>query len=381
MRILFTGGGTGGHFYPIISIAEELNALVKEKKLLDLELFYMSPTPYNAGILFEHGIIYKKNSAGKLRRSAGVLSSFKNFLDLFKTLWGTIVSVIQVYNLYPDVVFGKGGYASFPALLAAKILRIPVVIHESDTVPGRVNLWAGKFAQRIAVSYQDAAEYFPAGKVAFTSQPVRKEIAHPITAGAREFLQIEENIPVILVLGGSQGAQRINETVLEGIKRLVEKYAVIHQTGLNNIVEAKATAEAVLFDSPYKNRYKAFDYLNPLALRMAAGVAFVVISRAGSTIFEIASWGVPSIIIPINEKVSRDQHSNAFAYARAGGCEVIEEKNLRPNILAAEIDRLVSDQAVRGKMQEAAKEFYKPNAARLIAEEILKIALSHEIEK
>src|SRR3989344_5293026 len=129
MRILFTGGGTGGHFYPIISIAEELSALVKEKKLLDLELFYMSPTPYNAGVLFEHGIIYKKNNAGKLRR----YFSLRNFFDLFKTLWGTLVSIVQIYKLYPDVIFGKGGYASFPALLAAKILRIPVVIHESDT--------------------------------------------------------------------------------------------------------------------------------------------------------------------------------------------------------------------------------------------------------
>ncbi|KKS78978.1 MAG: undecaprenyldiphospho-muramoylpentapeptide beta-N-acetylglucosaminyltransferase [Candidatus Azambacteria bacterium GW2011_GWE1_42_9] len=381
MRILFTGGGSGGHFYPIISIAEELNNLAKEKRLLELELFYMSPTPYNPGILFENGIIYKKNSAGKLRRSASWWVLVPNFFDLFKMGWGIFTSLYMVYKLYPDVIFGKGGYASFPVLVAACLFRIPVVIHESDTLPGRVNLWAGKFARIVAVSYKEAANYFPSDAVAHTGQPVRKEVALPITSGTREFFQIEENVPVILVLGGSQGAQKINDAVLEDLKNLVEQYVIIHQTGKNNIMEVRATSEAVLFDSLHKDRYKAFDYLNVLAIRMAAGIASVVISRAGSTIFEIAAWGVPSIIIPINEKVSHDQHSNAFTYARAGACEVIEENNLTANILASEIERLMTNETEREKMKIAAKLFHKPNAARLIAEEILKIALEHEIEK
>lgn len=381
MRILFTGGGTGGHFYPIISIAEELNKLAKEKRLVELELFFMSPTPYNASVLYENNITYKKNSAGKLRRSASSMKFILNFVDMFKTGWGTLVSIIEIYKLYPDVVFGKGGYASFPALLAARILGIPVVIHESDTIPGRVNLWAGKFAKRIAVSYKEASKHFKAEKVAYTGQPVRKDIALPITSGAREFLGLPENVPVILFLGGSQGARKINDALMGGLKRLLEKYSVIHQAGPNNIAEVKATAEAILYDSPYKDRYKPFDYLNMISLRMAAGVASVVVSRAGSSIFEIASWGVPAIIIPIDEKVSRDQRSNAFAFAREGGCSVIEEINLTPNILTGEIDRLVGDEEVRARMQEADKKIYKPEAARLIAEEILKIALEHEVEK
>lgn len=377
MRILFTGGGTGGHFYPIISIAEELNSLAQDKRILDMELFYMSHTPYNPGILYELGITYKKNSAGKIRR----YFSIANFFDLFKTGWGVLKSIYQVYKIYPDVVFGKGGYASFPALMAARILRIPVVIHESDSKPGRVNLWAGKFATRIAVSYKDAAAFFPADKVAHTGQPVRKEIAAPINSGAREFLKIEEGVPVVLVLGGSQGAEKINDAIIQGLNALVGKYVIIHQAGKRNIEEVQATAEALLSNSVHKERYKGFDYLDTLALRMAAGVASVVISRAGSTIFEIAAWKVPAIIIPINEKVSHDQHSNAYAYARAGGCVVIEESNLSPNILASEIERLVHNEAERERMVSADKEFFKPDAARLVAEEILKIALEHELEK
>ncbi|MGB3921746.1 MAG: UDP-N-acetylglucosamine--N-acetylmuramyl-(pentapeptide) pyrophosphoryl-undecaprenol N-acetylglucosamine transferase [Minisyncoccia bacterium] len=377
MRILFTGGGSGGHFYPIVAIAEELNNLVKEKKLLGLELFYMSYTPYNAGILFEHGIVYKKNSAGKMRRYFSIL----NFFDLFKTAWGIFVSIIQVYRLYPDIVFGKGGYASFPVLFAARLLRIPVIIHESDTVPGRVNAWAGKFAARIAVSYKEAAKFFPTDRVAFTSQPVRAEIAMPLVDGAREFLKIGNDVPVILVLGGSMGAEKINETIFEGLKNMVAKYTVLHQTGKNNYVEARTTAAAVLFDSEHKERYKPFDYLNALAIRMAAGTASIVVSRAGSTIFEIAAWGLPSIIVPIADSNGDHQRQNAFAYARAGACEVIEETNLRPNILLSEIDRLMSKVEEQEKMKVAAKAFYRPNAARLVAEEILKIALEHEIAK
>ena len=381
MRILFTGGGSGGHFYPIISVVEALGALTKEKRLLEPELFFMAPNPYDKGQLFEHNIEYLQNTAGKLRRNPGLLSIFKNFFDIFRMGWGVLTAIWQVYRIYPDVVFGKGAYGSFPALLAARLLHIPVVIHESDTVPGRVNNWAGKFAKSIALSYKEAAKYFPEGKVAYTGQPIRKDIAVPIAAGAREFLKLEKETPVILVLCGSQGSVMINDVILGGLKQLVEKYQIIHQTGRTHIAEAEATARAVLFDSPHKERYKAFDYLEPLAQRMAAGVASIVVSRAGSTIFEIASWGVPSLIVPITKSNGDHQRQNAFAYARVGACEVIEEANFSPNILISEVDRILSSPEEKQRMREAARAFYKPNAARLVAEEILKIALSHEIEK
>ncbi|MBX4189533.1 glycosyltransferase, partial [Candidatus Parcubacteria bacterium] len=263
MRILFTGGVTGGHFYPIIAVAEELQSLIKEKRLLQAELFYMSPTPYNEGLLFEHGITYEKIRAGKVRRYFSLL----NISDLFKTAWGVLTSIWAVYKIYPDVVFGKGGFGSFPVLVAARLLRIPVVIHESDTEPGRVNKWAGKFAAAIAVSYPEAAKFFPQGKVALTGNPVRKDIALAISSGAREYLHLEPEVPVILVLGGSQGSGAINDSIIEALPEFVEKYQIIHQTGAKNIYEAKRTADAVLINSSHRERYKAFDYLEALALR------------------------------------------------------------------------------------------------------------------
>ena len=260
---------------------------------------------------------------------------------------------------------------------AAIRVGIPVVIHESDSHPGRVNLWAGRFAQRVAVSYREAGAYFPASKVAFTGNPVRKEVMEPIKKGARDYLKLDDQIPVVVILGGSQGSKKINEAIIGILPELVKKYYVIHQTGKDNIDEMTNTAAVILNQSIHRDRYKPFAYLNVLALRMAAGAASVIISRAGSTIFEIALWQVPSIVIPIPEEISHDQTSNAYAYAAAGGCSVIEEVNLTPHVLAAEIDRLIEKPEVAAAMRKGAQAFAHKDAADKIAREILKIALEH----
>lgn len=374
MKILFTGGGTGGHFYPIIGVAQAVNKVVQEQHLLQPSLYYMAPTPYDPRVLFDNGIVYKQISAGKVRR----YFSFLNFFDLFKTAWGVIKATYAVYKLYPDVIFGKGGYASFPVLFAAKLLKIPVIIHESDSKPGRVNAWAAKFARRIAVSYPTAAQYFPADKVAFTGNPIRKEVSEPLTVGAHEYLKLKPEIPTIFVIGGSLGSKTINDNIIDALPTLVEKYQIIHQTGKANFKEVSATATVVLSGNPKAENYRPMQYLNPLEMRMSAGVARIIISRAGSTIFEIAAWGKPSIIIPISETVSHDQTSNAFAYARSGGAEVIEENNLGTHLLVAEINRIVDNPELWKKMSDGAKSFAKLDAADIIAKEIVDIALEHE---
>jgi len=374
MKILFTGGGTGGHFYPIIGVAQAVNKTVQEQHLLQPSLYYMAPTPYDPRVLFDNGIVFKQISAGKVRR----YFSFLNFFDLFKTAWGVIKATYAVYKLYPDVVFGKGGYASFPVLFAAKLLKIPVIIHESDSKPGRVNAWAAKFARRIAVSYPTAAQYFPADKVAFTGNPIRKEVSEPLTVGAYEYLKLKPEIPTIFVIGGSLGSKTINDNIIDALPTLVEKYQIIHQTGKANFTEVSTTATVVLSGNPKAGNYRPMQYLNPLEMRMSAGVARIIISRAGSTIFEIAAWGKPSIIIPISETVSHDQTSNAFAYARSGGAEVIEENNLGTHLLVAEINRIVDNPELWKKMSDGAKSFAKLDAADIIAKEVVDIALEHE---
>jgi UDP-N-acetylglucosamine--N-acetylmuramyl-(pentapeptide) pyrophosphoryl-undecaprenol N-acetylglucosamine transferase len=374
MKIIFTGGGTGGHFYPIIAVAQKLNQLLEREKIANVELFYMSTEPYNERLLFDNKITFKKITAGKRR----MYFSPQNFLDIFVTAWGVVKSIFQMFALYPDVVFSKGGFASFPTLVAAKIFRIPVIIHESDSAPGRVNEWAGKFAQKIALSYADAARYFPAGRTALTGNPIREEVIRPSGKDAYKELGLDPSIPILLVLGGSQGARAINAQMETLAPRLVEKYQVIHQAGEANMAEVQTTVNGLLGGNPNASRYHLYGYMDSETMKLAAEVSTVVVSRAGSAIFEIAAWGVPAILIPITESNADHQRKNAFAYARAGGAVVIEEANLGPNILFSEIDNLIQDEGKRKAMKEAAKVFARTDAGDMIAEQIVAVLMRHQ---
>ena len=377
MKILLTGGGTGGHFYPLIAVAEKINKIVDDEKIIGVKLYYMSDTPYDKAALFENGITYMEVMSGKQR----LYSSPRNFTDKIKVAIGCLSATFQLFSLYPDVVFSKGGYASVPALFAARILGIPVIIHDSDSVPGRVSLWSAKFAKHIAISYPEAVEYFSKEqqtKTVLTGQPIRQEIARRATEGAHEYWKFDPSIPTIYVVGGSSGAQTINNTLIEVLPQLLEACQVIHQVGPKLIEETQEQVSVVLEKSEFRDRYKPIGFMSPLMVKMAAGAADLIISRAGSMIFEIAGWGVPSIIIPIPESISRDQTHNAFNYARAGACDVIEEGNLTPSILSSEIVKLLSNKDKLKTMSANALAFAKSDAAETIANEIVKMGLSHE---
>lgn len=377
MKIVFTGGGTGGHFYPIIAVAEAIHRLTAERRLLEPKLVYMSPDPFDEQALFQQNITFVKTPAGKVRRYFAI----SNFFDIFRTFWGAVWSFFTLLRDVPDVVFSKGGYASVPTVIAAHWLRIPIVIHESDSKPGRANLLGAKYADRIAITFESSIQYFPAkvrSKIALTGIPIREALAHPLPEGAAQELKLDMTVPTVLVIGGSLGSKRINDTLIEGLPQILEHANIIHQTGKNNFAETKSTADVIIGNSAHKDRYHVFPYLSQDSLREAAGAAAVVVSRAGATaITEIALWGKPSILIPIPESVSHDQRTNAYSYAHTGAAVVLEEQNLTPNILASEIQRITSDPSLMQRMSEHSAGFANPNAAALIAEELLRISLSH----
>ena len=374
MKILLTGGGTGGHFYPLIAIAEQLIEVAEKEKVVNLKLYYMSDSPYDKRMLFENNIEFIKVPSGKMR----TYFSIRNFFDIFSLISGAIYGLITMFFVFPDVVISKGGYASFPAVFAAKILKIPVIIHESDSYPGRLNLWTAKFAQRIAISWPEAAEYLPKEKTALIGQPIRKNILQKNPEGAHEFFKLDPSLPTILVIGGSQGAQIINNTIVDILPEILNRYQVIHQTGEKNLEDVKLRAKLVLQDSKNSLRYIPLPYLNNLSTRMASGCSDLIISRAGSAIFEIALWGIPSIVIPITNSNGDHQKKNAFNYARAGACEVIEEANLTPHLLIAEIDKLFNNKERMEQMKNNALAFAPKDAAFKIAGEAIRMALEHE---
>lgn len=367
MKIVITGAG-GGHFYPLIAVVERMRKEAFVQKIVQPDVYFFSDKPYDEKALFASQIKFIQVPAGKLR----VYPSFETITDIFKTFYGVIVALVKLYMLYPDAVFAKGGYASFPTLFAARILSIPVVVHESDTVPGRTTKYAGTFASRIALSYAEAAPFYPKSRTALTGQPIRDLLLPPDNFervyGAKER-------PVILVLGGSQGSKNINESMLRVLPDLLNKYDIVHQTGEANLGEVKQVAESILKNHPYKDHYFINGFID-------VGIFYpktdLVITRAGSMMFEIALWQIPMLVIPIPEAVSRDQRSNAYAMSGRGIAEVLEENNLSPNIILTEIGRIMEDKQKYATMSAAGKQFENSRtAATVIARELVRIGLSH----
>ncbi len=366
MKVVFTGNASADHFYPLIAVAEELNKIIDEENLADTHLYYMSDKEFDKKALYENGIVFKRVSAGKKRNS---LNSFL----------GGVFAVFQMFSIFPDVVFSTGGYAAYPALFAARILRIPVIVHESNSRPDEINLWAQKFAIAVTTAYKQEADFFDTQKLIHIGQPIRRELQNPTTAGAYEFLGLEKDTPVLWVLSGSRGAKKINRTVEEALPKLLNSFQVIHQTGKDDFDEMKLLTDASLMNHAFKYRYHIFDFLNQLSLKMIAGIADIVVSRAGSTLFEIAHWEIPAIIIPAPHSKNNHQIKNAYNYAREGACIVIEENNLTDTGLIFEINRIYNDEQVKAEMKQGARNFALKKAGEKIAKKIVEIVLSHEM--
>jgi UDP-N-acetylglucosamine--N-acetylmuramyl-(pentapeptide) pyrophosphoryl-undecaprenol N-acetylglucosamine transferase len=374
MRIVLTGSGSGGHFYPLVAVAEAIIDQAREQKLLLPELYLMGPDPYDQGVLVKHGIAFIRIPAGKVRR----YFSFLNILDGFKTLWGVLVAIWRLIFIYPDVIMSKGSYTSMPVIIAARLLRIPVVIHESDVHPGRANKFASRFARVIATSYESSAKFFPNKQTVRTGIPIRKHMLTPISGNPLEQIHMTVEGPLILVLGGSQGAERINDLIITALDELLPVATVLHQTGEHHAQVVVEAARALTKKQEYLSRYHVRGFLDVDMMHAALSAASIVVSRAGSgSIYEIALHGKPSILIPIPESISHDQRTNAYEYARTGAAAVMEEKNLTPHLLSGEIARILSDQSIQMRMQEAALKFAPRDAAQQIAATLIAIGLEH----
>jgi UDP-N-acetylglucosamine--N-acetylmuramyl-(pentapeptide) pyrophosphoryl-undecaprenol N-acetylglucosamine transferase len=368
MRILFVGGGTGGHFYPLMAVAEVLRQESSRP-----ELYYMGPDPYDRQALTDNEIKFISCPAGKLR----IYPSIQNFFDLFRTFFGIFVAIWKLYVLYPDMVFSKGGYTSVPVLIAARFLRIPVVIHESDVVPGRANMLAKKYAKYIAVSYSEAAKYFDVARTALTGIPIRQAVLES-PSDPFSVIGLPNDLPIIYVTGGSSGAERINNIILRCLDELLPNFRIFHQVGPNKKDEVILAAKTLLKNRELESRYFVTDLVDAKTVSALYSAASLIITRAGSTtLFEIALHGRPSIVIPIPEDISRDQRSNAYAYARTGAATVVEEHNLTETLLTSEIHTIMSDMEKWQSMAQAAIAFAPRDASTKIANVLLSIGKEH----
>lgn len=358
MKIVLTGGGTGGHAYPAISIAEALRALPNGAP--DCELLYLgSRDSLEARLAASAGIPFVGLTGRKLRK---VLSP-GSILTAAALAAGFVQALRELRRFKPDLVIGTGGYASAAVVLAQALRRGKTLIHEQNMVPGRTNLWLSRFATRICVTFEDSIKYFPSGKTFVTGLPVRSELLSlPAKEKARAALGLEPGTFTILVLGGSQGAQRLNEVVAESVPDLSRlPVQLLHQTGQRNHDEAARRRESVGWDRYHLRAY--FDDMRPVY-----AAADLVVSRCGaSTVAEITAVGLPAILVPYPYAYADHQRLNGEFLADKDAAIVVTDADLSAERLTSAVRRLVESPAELKKMADASRGLGKPGAAGDIA--------------
>ncbi len=308
-KIVMTGGGTAGHVTPNIALFPKL-------KELGYEISYIgSYEGIEKTLIEEQGITYYGISSGKLRRYFDP----KNFSDPAKVVKGYFQARALLKKIKPDVVFSKGGFVSVPVVLAAKHLRIPAIIHESDLTPGLANKIAIPAASKVCCNFPETLKHLPEGKAVLSGSPIRKELLEGSAEKALDFTGLSGKKPVLLIVGGSSGSRFINETVRRLLPDLQKTYDVIHLCGKGNLDISLNTFPG----------YVQYEYINKELCDLLA-LADIVISRAGANaICELLALRKPNILIPLSASASRgDQILNANSFQKQGFSYVLDEDTL-----------------------------------------------------
>ncbi len=310
------------------------------------------------------GIPFYGIYAGKLRR----YFDFKNFVDVFKLPVGFFQALWILRKLKPKLVFAKGGYVSVPVCFAARVLKIPIWLHESDFSPGLANKICSKFAQKIFLSFEESRQFFPRKDVEVVGNPIRKWLLKGNKELGYKLTGFSPSKPVILIMGGSTGAQWLNRMVEKILPELLKHAQVVHITGENPNLKIQMPNKS---QNP-NAKYKTFEFLNEDLAHIYA-ISDLVISRAGSgAIFEILALKKPMILVPLPAKASRgDQIENALAFTSHGWARVIRQDKISPENFLKEILYLLYTKAVQARMIESQEKADFSNAAKKIARAIL----------
>ncbi|MBI2042545.1 MAG: UDP-N-acetylglucosamine--N-acetylmuramyl-(pentapeptide) pyrophosphoryl-undecaprenol N-acetylglucosamine transferase [Candidatus Nealsonbacteria bacterium] len=366
---MFTGGGTAGHVFPIIAVVRELNRMG-----VKAEYIYIGPKDdFGSMLLSQEGVKVKIISSGKIRRYLNWRSALYNSFDiLFKIPFGFAQSFFYILLHSPNVIFSKGGYGSLAPIFCGWILRRPIILHESDVAPGLANKILSRFTKQILVSFPvPYTEYFSAAKMISVGNPIRRELLEGSKEGAARIFELSGEKPLILIIGGSQGAQFINNLILNILPQMIENFEIIHQTGEKKYAEIKAEAR-VIIAKEMDRYYHPVSFLREIELREAYTAADLIISRGGSgSIFEIAAVGKASILIPLANSAQDHQVKNSYTYADRGAAIVMEEANIAPHFLLEKMKNLFARPEDLERMSQNAHKFAKPDSAKLVAEYIL----------
>jgi UDP-N-acetylglucosamine--N-acetylmuramyl-(pentapeptide) pyrophosphoryl-undecaprenol N-acetylglucosamine transferase len=340
-KIILTGGGTAGHITPILAICEVL------KRNHQVEFLYVGGrNNLEKDLAEKNNLPFKGIVTGKCRN----YFSFSNFIDFFKVIIGIIQSFFLILSYKPNIIFAKGGYVAFPLVFTAKIFKIPLVIHESDTIMGKSNRYAISYARKICLGFP--VKYYrdlPIEKTIYTGTPVVKAF----------FTDYKEknSRPTILITGGSQGSEKLNNIITEILPELSENYEIYHLTGEKNIEEQRKKF--------VNEKYHSLGFTDQMAELMKK--ADLIISRAGAnTLAEISAQGKAVILVPLPSSHLNHQEINANIYEEANAAVNLSESHLTSSSLGSIINRLMEDDKLRGLLGESAKQFSRNDSVQEI---------------
>jgi len=371
MRVLVSGGGTGGHIYPALAVAAQL------RQEYQAEILYLgSDDGLETELAPAAGFALATVKAGKLRRYV----SWKTITGVVRVPVGMAQAVGIVRRYRPQLVFTTGGYVAVPAGLAARLNSVPLLLHQQDVPPNLSNKLIAPLATRISVAFADSLAYFPARKTLQVGNPVRQAILdmrQTTPQQARSTLGYAEQLPLLLVTGGSQGARHLNMVACRALPGLLGHCQVLQISGKALFEETRKLAEEVLagMDEASRRRYRLVPYMDaemPTALQAAD----VVLCRAGAaTLSELAVLGKASILVPLPPAIGNSpQEANADMFGRKQAAQVIRNADLEPQILVERVIAIITSNTLLQSMAHAALALAKPQATQEIAAIIAQMA-------
>ena len=386
LRILVTGGGSGGHATPALATVAAIKTIADRDGTWQPTFLYVgSYTGVERQLARGAAIPFTAIATGKLRRSHNLLGHFswRNLLDALRLPWGVAQALRAVVRFRPHVVLSTGGFVCVPSVIAAWFLRVPVITHEQTVQMGLANRIASRFARRIALTFDSARDDLPArfqSKAFVTGNPVRPIIFSGERAAAIALAGLEgdDDLPTLYITGGALGAQHINRAVAEALPDLLSLCRVIHQCGRQTVdcvplVERLRQDRAAL-PSNLQNRYYVVDFVADEIGDIYA-LADAVVSRSGAgTLAELFALGKPSLLIPLVPTGGDEQRRNAQHAQQAGAAVIIEQADLTSNRLVGAVRELLTNGEMREEMSRAATGLAKPNAARELAQAAIDLA-------
>lgn len=375
MHILVSGGGTGGHIYPALAVAKQL------QQEYSAEILYLgSDDGLETSLVPAAGLRLVTIQAGKLQRFV----SWRTLVGVARVPLGMAQAVGIVRKFRPQAAFTSGGYVAVPAGLAARLNGVPLLMHQQDVPPNLSNRLLAPLATCISVAFADSLRYFPATKTVQLGNPIRQpllDVRQKTPEQARVELGMAEKLPLLLVTGGSQGARHLNQTVCQALPALLNVCQVLQISGTKLFTETQIAAASAMadLDEQTKSRYRLVPYLDeemPLALQSAT----LVLCRAGaSSLSEVAILGKPSILVPLPPAIGGSpQESNAAMFGTKNAAIVIINADLKPDILVERVTSIITSSASLSRMADTVRSFAKPDATKDIVKILVGIAKGTE---